>query len=506
MFRKILIANRGEIAVRIARACREMGIAPVAVYSDIDAAALHVQLADEAYPIGAAPSAESYLNIDRIIDAARKAGAEAIHPGYGFLSENAAFAAAVEASGLIFIGPSSESILLLGNKSSARNVARAAGAPIVPGMSSATEEFQELAGEVERMGFPVLLKAASGGGGKGMRVVERAEELEAAFRLAREEARSYFGDSSIYAERYLERPRHIEVQILGDRQGEMIHLGERECSLQRRHQKVIEECPSPLNDPDLRQRMGEVAIRIAKAAGYYSAGTVEFLVDPDKQFYFLEVNTRLQVEHPITEWVTGIDLVQSQIRIAAGEPLGFRQSDIVWRGAAMECRIYAEDPEQDFSPSPGRIAHLQLPEGPGVRVDSGIYPGWEVPLEYDPLLAKLTVWAIYRDSAIQRMQRALSEFVIDGISTPIPLFQRIMRDEAFRRGEIHTHYLSQFLSGSEPSPHSTDPGNLSEREWAAVGAVLHHLTQPGASGENHQRPRPISHWLREARRSSLREP
>ncbi len=427
MFTKILIANRGEISLRVIRTLREMGIRSVAVYTDVDRAALHVRKADEAARI------ESYLNIEAIIEAARRHGADAIHPGYGFLSENARFAQACHDAGITFIGPSARSIELMGSKTEARRVAAEGGAPIVPSGEAA--------------GYPVMLKAVAGGGGKGMRRVDREEDLASAREAASSEAMRAFGDGRIYIEKLIENARHIEIQVLGDMHGNMVHLGERECSVQRRHQKVIEESPSPLVTlrPELRQRMGEAAIKAAKAAGYYNAGTVEFLADNDGNFYFLEMNTRLQVEHPVTELVTGLDLVRLQIDIAAGARLPFTQEDVVLRGAAIECRIYAEDPANNFFPSPGKILQLAEPSGPGVRLDSGIYPGWTVPIDYDPMLSKLIVWADTREHAIERMLRALGEYHVGGIRTNISLFQTILNDPAFRTGDLHTGYLDALL-------------------------------------------------------------
>ncbi len=447
MFSKVLIANRGEIAVRIIRTLREMGICSVAVYSDADRAALHVRKADEAAHIGASPSSESYLNVDRILDAARRHGADAIHPGYGFLSENARFAQACEDAGFVFIGPSAHSIALMGSKTEARRVAKAGGAPIVPGTESGVASSGEAIAFARDAGFPVMLKAVAGGGGKGMRRVDREADLAAAFDAASSEAQRAFGDGRIYVEKLIENARHIEIQVLGDKHGNLVHLGERECSVQRRHQKVIEESPSVLvaQIPGMRERMGEAALRAARAAGYYNAGTVEFLADGSGQFYFLEMNTRLQVEHPVTELVTGLDLVRLQIEIAAGGRLPFTQEEITLRGAALECRIYAEDPANKFFPSPGRIVQLSEPAGPGVRLDSGIYPGWTVPLDYDPMLAKLIVWAGTREQAIERMLRALGEYHVGGIKTNIPLFRLILNDPAFRAGELHTGYLDDLL-------------------------------------------------------------
>jgi acetyl-CoA carboxylase biotin carboxylase subunit len=442
VFQKILIANRGEIALRVIRALREMGIRSVAVYTPVDRAALHVRKADEAAAVA------SYLDIGAILEAARKHGAEAIHPGYGFLSENPRFALACEEADITFIGPSSKSIALMGSKTEARRLAQDGGAPIVPGAEHDLLEF------AKRAGFPVMLKAVAGGGGKGMRRVDRGEDLAPSLEAASSEALRAFGDGRVYAEKLIVNARHIEVQVFGDHAGNMIHLGERECSVQRRHQKVIEESPSPLSAriPGLRERMGEAAIRAARAAGYYNAGTVEFLCDNDGNFYFLEMNTRLQVEHPVTELVTGLDLVRMQIETAAGVPLAIKQDDVTLRGAAIECRIYAEDPAANFFPSPGKITQLAEPSGPGVRVDSGIYPGWTVPLDYDPMLAKLIVWAGTREQAIERMLRALGEYHVAGIRSNIPLFQAILNDPDFRAGNLHTGYLDSLLPSIEFTP------------------------------------------------------
>ena len=485
MFKKLLIANRGEIAVRVARGCREMGISPVAVYSDADRASLHVRVADEAVHIGPPPSADSYLRMDKIIDAARRTGAEAIHPGYGFLSENADFAQAVEDAGLVLVGPPASAMRLMGSKTSARQAAQAAGAPVVPGTTAPLQSLAEAISTAEEVGYPVMLKAAAGGGGKGMRLVRSREEIASAFDLARSEAAASFKDSSVYIEKFIERPRHIEIQLIGDRYGEMVYLGERECSLQRRHQKVVEECPSPIVDEDLRRRMGEAAVRIARHAGYYNAGTIEFLVDPQRNFYFLEMNTRLQVEHPVTELVTARDLVHEQVRVAAGEKLSFSQSDVVMRGAAIECRIYAEDPHQNFLPSPGRITKLVTPAGPGVRYDSGSYGGWEVPIYYDPLLAKLCVWAETRAAAIDRLARVLDEYTVEGINTTIPFFRAVVRNEEFRRGEFDTGFIERFLKGGfgaqEPAE---DEASQRLEDLAAIAAALHaraHARQPEAA-------------------------
>src|SRR5262245_30495962 len=439
-FRKILVANRGEIAVRIIRACRELGIETVAVYSEADRLSLHVRQADEAYLIGPPPSRESYLRIDRILEVARRTGAEAVHPGYGFLAENAAFAAACEEAGIVFIGPGSRQIALMGNKTAARREAVAADVPVVPGGLTPADDAAAIRREAERIGLPVMLKAAAGGGGKGLRLVSRLEDLEAAAARARSEAESAFGDGSVYLERAIERPRHIEIQVLADTHGNAVHLFERECSIQRRHQKVIEESPSPFVTEELRERMGSFALALVRRVGYVNAGTLEFLVDQGRKPYFLEMNTRLQVEQPVTEMVTGEDLVKLQIRIAQGEKLPFRQEDLRQRGHAIECRVYAEDPDHGFVPSPGRITALRLPGGPGVRDDSGIYEGYEVPIHYDPLLSKLTTYGYSRNDALLRMRRALSEYHVGGIVTNLSFLERIVSLPAFAAGEFDTGF------------------------------------------------------------------
>jgi len=499
MFRKILIANRGEIAVRIIRALREMNIRSVAVYSDADRASLHVRMADEAVPIGSAPAAESYLRIDRVLDAARSRGAQGIHPGYGFLSENADFAAACEEAGQAFIGPPAGAMRQMGSKLSARRLARQAGVPVVPGAECEITSLEEARQTAGAFGYPVLLKASAGGGGKGMRLVCSEPELEAGLRDAAAEARAAFGDPAVYIEKVIERPRHIEIQLIGDAYGSVVHLGERECSIQRRHQKVMEECPSPLmaGQPGLRERMGEAAIRVARAAGYRNAGTVEFLVDRDSNFYFLEMNPRLQVEHPVTELVTGLDLVKLQIRVAAGEPLSFRQDDVSWRGAALECRIYAEDPDNNFYPSPGTITRLERPAGPGVRLDSGVYQGWTVPLEYDPLLAKLAVQAATRTEAIARMIRALDEYYVAGIKTNLSFFRQVLDDPAFAAGELHTTFIEEFFARRAHSALPPDP----ELEAVAALVAAVHLSNTNRA----EPPPPASgRWRAEGRRELLR--
>jgi acetyl-CoA carboxylase, biotin carboxylase subunit len=484
MFHKILIANRGEIAVRLIRACRDLGVAPVAVYSEADRQALHVRLADEAYFIGEAPAAKSYLAGEKIIEAALKSGAEAIHPGYGFLSEREWFARAVREAGLKFIGPSPESIELMGDKTNARVAAVKAGAPIVPGSTEPLADEQMARKVAAEIGYPVMLKASAGGGGKGMRLVRSAEEIGAALSMASAEAQSAFGDPSVYIEKFIERPRHIEIQILADEYGAVIHLGERECSVQRRHQKVIEECPASFNDADLRERMGAAAVKIARAANYHSAGTIEFLVDAQRNFYFLEMNTRLQVEHPVTEMVTGVDIAREQIRIAAGERLAIKQEDVRWRGSALECRVYAEDPDQNFLPSPGRITRLRVPSGPGVRDDSGVYEGWEVPIYYDPMISKLVTYGATRCEAIAKMKRALGEYHVGGIRTTIPFFLSVLEDEEFARGEIDTGYISRFLErrdATQAAQNDCDDSRVAAAIVAAINFTKRTKAKPAAA-------------------------
>jgi acetyl-CoA carboxylase biotin carboxylase subunit len=499
MFQKVLVANRGEIAVRVIRALRELGIGSVAVYSDPDRAALHVRMADEAVHIGPAPSSESYLRIDRIIEAAKARGADAIHPGYGFLSENPEFAAACEAARIKFIGPTSSAIRAMGSKTKARKLAIDAGIPVLPGTKGAVGSLEEARRAASEIGYPILLKASAGGGGKGMRRVESEGELAAAYRDASSEAERSFKSGELYIEKLIARPRHIEVQVLGDEHGNLIHLGERECSVQRRHQKIIEECPSPLvaRHPEMRKLMGAAAVLVARSAGYTNAGTVEFLVDERRNFYFLEMNTRLQVEHPVTELVTGVDLVHWQIRIAAGESLSLRQEDIQWNGASVECRIYAEDPDHEFFPSPGKITHMERPTGPGIRLDSGVYPGWTVPIDYDPLLAKLAVWADCRDGAIARMRRALAEYSIAGIKSNLSFFRDVLADPAFRSGELHTGFTEEFFKLRAGRP-ETD-GEL--EEIAAIVAAFASASKAATAeppSENDSR------WKRLGRMNQLR--
>jgi len=460
MFKKILVANRGEIARRILHTCREMGIGTVAVYSDADRKAVHVLDADEAVHLGAADPSESYLHIDRIIAAAKETGAQAVHPGYGFLAENGDFAERCEREGLVFIGPPARVIRALGDKTVARETMIRNGVPVIPGMNRPESDPDTLAQEADLLGYPVLIKAAAGGGGKGMRIVPAREALHEACASATSEAAAAFGNGAIYLEKYLERPRHIEFQILADKLGNVVHLLERECSIQRRHQKIIEETPSPALTPELRERMGQAAVAAARASGYVNAGTVEFLLDCDGRFYFLEVNTRLQVEHPITEMVTGIDIVRRQIEIAAGLPLNLAQQEIRGRGHAIECRIYAEDPEQGFFPSPGTVVFMQEPSGPGIRNDCGIYAGFQVPVEYDPILSKLVAHGEDRGAAIARMLRALERYVILGIRTAIPFLMDVLRSDAFRAGETFTDFVAAHFSDWKPARTETDLARL----------------------------------------------
>jgi acetyl-CoA carboxylase biotin carboxylase subunit len=445
MFKKILIANRGEIAVRIIRACREMGIITVAVYSEADREALHVQLADEAVCIGSAASKDSYLNIQNIISATVLTGAEAIHPGFGFLSENSKFAKMCKECNITFIGPDAESIEMMGNKARAREVMMEAGVPVIPGTEGALKSEDYAAEMAEIIGYPVMIKAAAGGGGRGIRIVHNKAELSKAYNTAKTEAQACFGDDTLYMEKFIDKPHDIEFQILGDKHGNIIHLGERECSIQRRNQKVLEEAPSALLTPELRNRMGAAAVKAAKEVGYYNAGTIEFLVDSNLEFYFMEMNTRVQVEHPITELITGIDIVKQQIRIAAGEKLDIKQEDIKLRGHAIECRINAEDPNKDFRPSPGKIIGLNMPGGPGVRIDSAVYQGYTIPPHYDSMIAKLIVHSEDRSNAISRMKRALGELLIEGVTTNVDFQFEILCDDRFVKGQYDTSFLKDKL-------------------------------------------------------------
>ncbi|MGA9118732.1 MAG: acetyl-CoA carboxylase biotin carboxylase subunit [Bacteroidota bacterium] len=461
--RTILIANRGEIALRIIRTCRELGIRTIAVYSDADRSAPHVRAADSAIPVGPAPSSLSYLNVPAILEAARSGGADAIHPGYGFLSENSAFAKAVGEAGFVFVGPSPAAIAMMGDKTRAREVMRKAGVPVVPGSDAPLQSEQEAVRFVQRHGTPVLIKAAAGGGGKGMRRVDDPREIAGAYHAASSEAKASFGDARVYIEQYLDQPRHIEVQILADSHGSVVHLGERECSIQRRHQKIVEESPSPILDDESRRRMTETAVRAAQACGYVNAGTVEFLRDASGKFYFLEMNTRLQVEHPVTELRTGLDLVALQIRIAEGARLPFRQEDVRWNGHAIECRICAEDVEHSYIPSTGRLLHVHPAAGPGIREDRGVDEGGEVSIYYDPMIAKLCAWGANREQAMQRMIRALEEYEILGVQTNISLLRFVLRHPAFQRGEISTHFLQEHYT-----PEQLDRGSEEFQRAAAV--------------------------------------
>jgi acetyl-CoA carboxylase biotin carboxylase subunit len=477
--KKILIANRGEIAVRVIRACRDMGIKTVAVYSDCDRAALHVRFADEAWPIGPSAPRESYLRIDKMIEIARQSGADAVHPGYGFLAENEDFAAACRDAGVTFIGPSPEAIALMGRKTAARQAAIKAGVRVVPGTEQPLDERvsdDEVRAIAERVGYPVMLKAVAGGGGKGLRVVSHGDELPSALSAARSEAATAFGDSSVYLERRISTPRHVEVQLLGDEHGKIVPFAERECSIQRRHQKVIEESPSPAVTPELRRRITSAAAAVARTVNYTNAGTIEFLLDKSGEFFFLEMNTRLQVEHPITEMVTGVDLVAWQIRIARGERLTLDpEAMITPRGHAIECRIYAEDPDNGFLPSPGRIHGLRVPQGPGVRDDSGVDEGGDVPIFYDPLISKLVTWGDTRSHALARMRRALAEYEVRGIKTTIPFFQWVLQDEDFVAGRFDTGFIDRKLGARNGDPlRVPDPEH---EELAAIAAALAHLAR-----------------------------
>ncbi len=490
MFKKILIANRGEIAVRVIRACQELGIKAAVIYSEVDRTSLHVQMADEAYLVGPPAPRESYLNIDRIIDIAHKAKAEAIHPGYGFLAENADFSRRCEEEGIVFIGPNARALRLVGDKLMARQTMEVAGIPIIPGMKTVGRDYAAYSQEAKRLGYPVMIKASAGGGGKGMRIVHREEDLKPALEAGRREALAAFGDESVYLEKYIEEPRHVEFQVLADNHGHVVHLFERECSIQRRHQKIVEETPSPALTPELRSRMGETAKKVLEVSGYNNAGTVEFLLDKNKNFYFLEVNARLQVEHPITELVTGVDLVHQQIKIAAGEKLSFKQDDLKQRGHAIECRIYAEDPAQGFLPSSGKILFLQEPKGPGIRLDSGIYAGWDVPIYYDPILAKLIVWGENREIACQRLRAALKNYVILGIATTIPFLREVINHPEFLAGKTTTGFISQHLANWCEAREQSELRRVAQ----AALALAEMDRKPGVKAEKIERPKMVSPW------------
>lgn len=487
MFKKILIANRGEIAVRVMKTCKEMGIKTVAVFSEADTRALHRLQADQAVCIGGADPSQSYLNVDKIIEAALSTGAQAIHPGYGFLSENHEFARTCQEKGLVFIGPPPQVIRDMGDKMTARQMMETADVPVIPGLSGEDLTLDDMARAAEEMGYPVMIKASAGGGGKGIRIVDRAADMPQAFEAARREAANAFGDNRVYLEKYFSTSRHIEFQVLADREGRTIHLLERECSIQRRHQKIIEETPSTAVGPDLRERMGRAACDAARAAGYVNAGTVEFLLDDQGNFYFLEMNTRLQVEHPITELTTGIDLVAWQIRIAAGQALTLDQAGIFARGHAIECRIYAEDPEQGFFPSPGTISFYHAPQGPGIRNDAGVYTGADVPVEYDPILSKLSVLAEDRDQAIDRMIQALNSYVVFGVRTPVDFMADVLDSEPFRAGDVFTDFIPRHFeswaadAGKEPTAAGRD-GLPGDAVLACLAFIAHDLAGPADAG------------------------
>ncbi|MFI5322195.1 MAG: acetyl-CoA carboxylase biotin carboxylase subunit [Thermodesulfobacteriota bacterium] len=491
MFNKVLIANRGEIAVRIIRACRELSVSTVAVYSDADRRSLHVALADEAYHIGGSAPGESYLNKEKIIEVAKSSGAEAIHPGFGFLSENDSFADMCEKAGIVFIGPGSEAIRLMGDKITARKIVHDAKVPLAPGSEGAVSDV-EASVIADEIGYPIMIKASAGGGGKGMRLVRDKEEFESSLRLARSEARSAFGDDSVFIERFIERPRHIEIQIIADSEGNTLYLFERECSIQRRHQKVIEEAPSSAISSRMRKKMGEVAVRIAKAVKYRGAGTIEFIMDQKQNFYFLEMNTRVQVEHTVTEMITGFDIVKWMIRIAAGEMLPFEQKSLVMKGHALECRVYAENPETNFLPSPGVIEYLNTPSGPGIRNDSSIYNGCEITSFYDPMLSKLIVWADTRESAIMKMESALREYVVLGVKTNIGFLIRVMNNDEFRKGKIDTGFIERHPELLKPP--------LAETESALIAAAL---SMYGSESVSQPAQKPASNWKLFGRRSGV---
>ncbi len=517
-FHKVLIPNRGEIAVRVIRACRELGLTSVAVYSDADRNALHVRMADEVYHIGPSQAAKSYLHIPTLIEVAKRSGAQAVHPGYGFLSENAAFVDACTAAGLIFVGPPADTQRAVGEKTAARNTARAADVPIVPGAMLDNVADDGIATLAEKVGYPLLLKAAAGGGGKGIRFVRDPKDLFASLRTARSEAKSAFGDDRVYLEKAIHPARHIEVQFIADTHGNVVHLGERECSIQRRHQKLIEESPSPALDEELRQRIAGAAVNLIRTIHYVNAGTAEFLLGPDRNFYFLEVNARIQVEHPVTEWVTGIDLVQEQFRVAAGLPLSFTQAQVDFRGAAIEARISAEDPENRFLPATGTVQALQEPSGPGVRVDSGLYAGLQVPLFYDPLLSKLIVWGTDRQHAIARMRRALDEYAVMGVRTTLPFARWLMDHPRFLAGDMSTDFIAEEWDTRNAATQAAAPGGseADEREVdvvapekvvALIGGLLlnQHIEEEKLrripASENGAE---TSRWREAARRDALR--
>lgn len=501
MINKVLIANRGEIAIRVMRSCREMGIKTVAVFSDADRTSMHVRYSDQAYHIGPSPSSESYLNADKIIEVAKLSGADAIHPGYGFLSENAAFSERCKEEGIEFIGPDAFAIRSMGDKITARKRMIAAGVPVVPGTVEPITDEKLAVEKVMEIGLPVMIKASAGGGGKGMRLVKKEKDILSSIRGAKSEAKASFGDDAVYIEKYIESPHHIEFQILADKFGNTVHLFERECSVQRRHQKVVEETPSPLMNPKIREEMGSHAVAAAKAVNYYGAGTIEFIVDDNLNYYFLEMNTRLQVEHPITERVVGVDLVKEQIKIAQGEKLTLKQEDLGQLGHAIECRIYAEDPDNNFMPSPGKIKHITEPLGLGVRHDGYVYEGYEIPIHYDPMISKLIVWAGTRDEAINRMKRALYAYKITGIKTSIPFLARIMDNDDFKSGNYNTNFIEknqEFLKNRQPCDGQC-------QDIALIAAYIHYKTKIDlASGGNSESKTSSSNaWRDFGRRKSL---
>lgn len=498
LFKKVLVANRGEIAIRIIRALHEMNMEAVAIYSDADRSSSHISLADEAYPLGNPTASESYLNIKKIIEVAKRAHVDAIHPGYGFLSENDEFAYACAEAGLIFIGPSPESMRTMGDKVQSREAMMKAGVPIVPGSEEPIKSFLQAKSLSKKLGYPIVVKASAGGGGKGMRIVHSEKELEKSLEAAKREAQNAFGDDTVYIEKYLENPHHIEIQIFGDTKGNYIHLFERECSIQRRHQKVIEESPSPTVDEKLREKMCKIAIQAAKAIGYINAGTFEFLIDKKKNFYFLEMNSRLQVEHPITEMVTGIDMVKLQIEIAQGHAIPFKQKDIHQKGHAIECRIYAEDPLNNFLPSPGKILSYRIPQGPFVRLDSYLYWGCEIPIYYDPLIGKLCVWGATRDEAVQRMSRVLKEFVIKGIRHNLIFHRQVVSMQKFIDGKYDTHFIDEEFKTPKTNP--IQPLRNMVLACAAVDAYKKKKQATGSTKEEFQ----TSSWLRQGRSEALR--
>ena len=496
MFEKILIANRGEIAVRVMRACREMGIRTVAIYSEVDREALHVRMADEAYPVGPAPARDSYLVVERVLEVAKRCGADGIHPGYGFLAENGDFADACAEAGITFIGPAGDVMRAMGDKVTARQTMEKAGVPIVPGTTAALTDDEAIAFSKE-IGLPVMVKASAGGGGKGLRLVKQEKDLAQAIERARSEALSSFGDDALYVEKFVEEPRHIEIQVLADTQGNTIHLGERECSIQRRHQKVVEEAPGNGITPELREKMGAAAVAAAQAVDYVGAGTCEFLVDEHGEFYFLEMNTRVQVEHAITEAVTGVDIVKAMIRACAGEPLGIEQAEVELNGHAIECRIYAEDPDKKFLPSPGQIRVFRPPDGIGVRLDSGVQQGATVTVHYDPMVAKLVCWGATRDEAIARTQRALAEFVVQGIKTSIPFHQKLMRHPVFRAGRYDTGFIDDHMAGGASGETASGDEEAQARRVARMLAAI-------AAYRREEAARPASYEVSEKKGETVR--